>query len=130
MKSVWIDDWFTPCSTRSLGAQLARPVDRLQDRGAERDVRRRVLVEQRVVEDEPRLADRRVPVDERDLAEPGRAVVGRDVRAHDLLARTRAWTSTARPPSKRISRSRTMLPWICSGSVERTWPSTRGSRES
>ena len=87
MKSVWIDEWFTPFSTRSSGVSVARPLDRLQDRCAERDVRRRVLVVERVVEDEAGLADRRVAVDERDLAEPGRTFVGRHVRAHDVLAR-------------------------------------------
>ena len=36
-----------------------------------------------------------------------------------------AFTSIARPPSKRTSSSRTMFPWICNGSVDRTVPSVR-----
>ena len=52
-------------------------------------MRRRVLVEQRVVEDETGLADARVTVDESDLSESRGAVVGRHVRAHHVLARLR-----------------------------------------
>ena len=80
MKSVWIDEWLTPRSSRSSAESSVRPRTACRIDGAERDVRRGVLVEQRVVEDEAGLADARVAVDERDLAEPRRAVVGRDVR--------------------------------------------------
>ena len=44
---------------------------------AERDVRRRVLVEQRVVEDGAERPDAALAVDERELAEPGGALVER-----------------------------------------------------
>ena len=49
-------------------------------------MRRRVLVEERVVEHEPGAPDARRRVDERDLAETRCAVVRRDVRLHELLA--------------------------------------------
>ena len=86
---------------------------------------RRVLVEERVQEREAGAADARVAVDERDLAEhrrrprPGAAARGSARRP------TLAFTSTARPPSKRSSRSRTTLPASASGFVERTTPSVR-----
>ena len=110
---------------RSSGSSSAAHGDRLHDRRAERDVRRGVLVEERVVEHEAGLADARVAVDEGDLAEPRGAVVRRDVGRASRPRPRSARTSTARPLSKRTSRSRTMLPWICSGRVERTVPSTR-----
>src|SRR5262249_24776093 len=47
---------------------------------AERDVTRRVLVEERVVEDGAERADASVPVHERELAEPRRAVVAIGLR--------------------------------------------------
>ncbi len=50
------------------------------------DVAARVLVEERVLEDEPRLPDARGAVDERDLAEERRPVVARDLRADHLGA--------------------------------------------
>ena len=66
----------------------------------------------------------RVAVDERDLAESPRAFVGLDLLADDLLA-ARRLTPTISPPSKRSSRSRTIVPWRTSGIVERTVPSAR-----
>ncbi len=90
MKSVWIDEWLIPRAWRSSGASSAAPSTAWTIDGAERDVRRGVLVEERVVEDEPGPPDARGAVDERDLAEPRGAVVGRGVRPHQLLAVVRA----------------------------------------
>jgi hypothetical protein len=62
-----------------------RLVGSVRDRVAvtvpERDVRRGVLVDQRVEEDRLERADAALAVDERDLAQPSRAVVGRGGRA-------------------------------------------------
>ena len=97
-----------------------------REAAAERDVARRVLVEQRVVEDRPERADAALPVDERDLAEPRGALVDRDVRARIAPPFSSASTSTARPPSKRTRRPRTIVPSLStSGFVEVTCPSAR-----
>ena len=85
----------------------------------------RVLVEERVLEDEPGLLDRGGPVDERDLAEVAGLLVARELTARSTSSPDEAPTSTTRPPSKRSSRSRTIVPPTASGSVERTTPSVR-----
>ena len=85
MKSVWIDECLSPRSARSAGVS-PRAGKRLRDRRAERDVAGRVLVEERVVEGDPRPPDAGLAVDERDLAEPDAAFVSGDVRAHHLGA--------------------------------------------
>src|SRR5205823_4926930 len=58
-----------------LGRHLRAALEPGHDRLAVRDVTRRVLVEERVEEDDPGLAHPRRPVDERDLAERVRALV-------------------------------------------------------
>ena len=81
---------------------------------------RGVLVEQRVVEDRAERADPALAVDERDLAEPGGAVVD-GVLARSASAFSSASISTARPPSKRTRSPRTIVPsWSTSGFVEVT----------
>src|SRR5450759_311521 len=61
-------------------------VDGERKTAAEGDVAGRVLVEQRVEECEPKLADLRRSVDERQLPEAGGALVGGDLRADDVRA--------------------------------------------
>ena len=68
MKSMWISLLLIRCV-------LGRVLDRLGVTGAECDVARRVLVEQRVEEHRLERADPPVAVDERDLPEPRAAVV-------------------------------------------------------
>ena len=53
-------------------------------RGAERDVARGVLVEQGVVEHGAELPDPALAIDERELAEPGRALVQLDLGTQGL----------------------------------------------
>ena len=53
-----------------MRALLRRILDRMVVAVTERDVARRVLVDQRVVEDALERADAAFAVDERDLAEP------------------------------------------------------------
>src|SRR5262249_60775983 len=62
---------------------LAR-VDQEGEARAERDVARRVLVEQRVVEDGAERADPALAVDERELAETTAGVVHREAGAESL----------------------------------------------
>ena len=69
MKSMWI--WL------SLDARAIVVVEHEREPLAEGDVARRVLVQQRVVEDRPELADPALAVDQRDLAEARGALVGR-----------------------------------------------------
>ena len=77
MKSMWIPLLLTrPRSSSPDGEREAV---------AERDVARRVLVEQRVVEDGPERADPSLPVDERELPEPRGALVD-CARARERLA--------------------------------------------
>src|SRR5829696_186161 len=66
---------------------LRRVLEQEREPLADGDVAGRVLVEQRVVEDGAELADAALVVDERDLAEPGRALVALDDGAHDVLRR-------------------------------------------
>ena len=110
MKSVWIDEWLTPRSWRSSAREVGAHGDRLHDRRAERDVRRRVLVEERVVEDEPGLRRR---ASGRRRARPRRGARRRRRSRRACASPPRpssARTSTARPPSKRTSRPRTIVP--------------------
>src|SRR6266516_7875266 len=58
-------------------ARLVLAVDEKAEAASERDVTRGVLVEQRVEEDRLERTDAALAVDERQLAEPGRAVVER-----------------------------------------------------
>ena len=64
----------------------------------ERDVARGVLVEERLVEDRVERADPALAVDERELAEPGSAVVLRRQRTERVAAAIGV-DLTARPPS-------------------------------
>ena len=82
MKSMCVSDSLTP----SAAGSPSRPVDRPRQPAAPGDVGGRVLVEERVVEDDPGLADARGVVDQRDLAEPAGALVERDLGPHELLA--------------------------------------------
>ena len=125
MKSVWIDEWLIPRAWRSSGESSRGALDRLDDRGAEGDVRRGVLVEERVVEDEPRLPDARVAVDERDLAEPRRAVVGRRrAPASAPRRRRREPRRRGRPRSEPRARGRP-CPGSAAGRSSARSPSTR-----
>ncbi len=79
MKSRWIALSFTrERSPSPMSAAIAV---------AERDVADRVLVEQRVEKRRSQLADTALPVDERDLAEPCRALVER--RPPRMISRPR-----------------------------------------
>ena len=69
---------------------LLAAVEAGRDSLAPGDVARGVLVEERVEEDDPGLADARVAVDERDLAEEARPLVGRHLLAHGVGAGLRA----------------------------------------
>src|SRR5713226_3627340 len=64
-------------------------LDEEREAVAERDMARGVLVEQRVVEDGTERPDAALPVDERELAEPERAVVDRQLRAECLTVLVR-----------------------------------------
>ena len=72
MKSVCMPETLTPQREQLVGAEPVGAVDRHRQAAAVRDVAARVLVEERVVEDEPGLPDARRAVDERDLAEERR----------------------------------------------------------
>jgi hypothetical protein len=67
------------------------------DAAAPRQVRRRELVEQRVVEQEAGLLDRRRVVDQGDLAEAGGALVDRELGADDI--RPAAGANLVDPPA-------------------------------
>ena len=89
MKSVWIDEWLiaplVPLLGRELqGARRRSTGSPCRERCATRRSRRRACRRRR-----SRCGRRGTAVDERDLAEASRAVVGRDVGAHELLARHR-----------------------------------------
>ena len=99
-------------------------VDALRVREAIRDVARHVLVEKRVEEGDADVGHARVAGDERDLAEAA-APSSEDISPRTTSAPLEAFTSTARPPSKRTSSSRIMAPLSDSGRVERTVPSVR-----
>ena len=88
------------------------------------DVAGRVLVEERVEEERPGLADARLARDERDLAEPVGVLVRRDLAAHEIGALS-ASTSTIRPSSNVNSRPRMSWPPRESGMLERIVPSAR-----
>ena len=93
---------------------------------AERDVARRVLVEQRVVEDRAERADAALRVDERELAEPARARRRARAALRSASAFSSASISTALPPSKRTRSPRMIVPSrSTSGFVEVTWPCVR-----
>ena len=103
MKSMWISLWLTrSCSL--LG-------DREGEAEAEREVADRVLVEQRVVEDRPERADAALAVDERELAEPGRAFVDLGARADRAAVLVGLDLDGAhRPRSARGARARSSRP--------------------
>ena len=85
---------------------------------------RRVLVEQRVVEDEPGLADARGPVDEGDLAETRRALVARDVGADQVSALVGVDLDRA-AALERDAEAPDQVPWSCERVGRATVPSTR-----
>ena len=86
MRSVWIEECETPFACCSSGRHVLGAVDGEREALAVGDVGGRVLVEERVHEDDPGLADAGRAVHERDLAEHGRAVVRGHLAAHDLGA--------------------------------------------
>ena len=115
--SRWIVARFrprVPCGARAAEA------------GAERDVRRRVLVEQRVEVRAPALADARRRVDERDLAEPAAVAVrvAVDVRRDEVAVRRRrsASSRTSLPFENSPRRPSISLPWNVSGNVHANVP--------
>ena len=79
MKSMWI--------TLLLIRARSSVADRRRVGVAEREVAGGVLVEQRVEVGDPRFADASLAVDERELAEPRRALVLRAARAQRVGAR-------------------------------------------
>ena len=97
MKSVWTVESLKPSASASASTAPSDP-RRPRDPLAVRDVTGGVLVEQRVEEDDPGLADAGLAVDERDLAEVGGALVGPHLLADDVGARRR------RPPRRRARR--------------------------
>ena len=78
MKSTWM--------LRLVHVLVRLAVEAVLEPGAERDVARRVLVEERVVEERPGLADARLAGDERELAEPVGVLDARDLRPDELRA--------------------------------------------
>ena len=86
MKSVCTRETLTPIASSSSGVEAVGAVDRHRQARAVGDVAGRVLVEQRVLEDEPRLLDGRGAVDERDLAEVRRLRIGLELAADDVGA--------------------------------------------
>ena len=108
MKSVWIVDVLKPSSSSSARSRVAA-LDRLEDARPRRRCGTRVLVEERVQEIRPVRPTRESP--STSATSPSNAAPSsvRICSRIDLDARARV-TSTARPPSKRISRSRTTLP--------------------
>ena len=86
-------------------ARSVRLFDEEREAVAERDVAGGVLVEQRVVEDGAERPDPPLAVDERELAEPERAVVDRQLRAQrlDVLVRVDL-APPCRPRSGRAGR--------------------------
>ena len=125
MKSVWMLEWLIAARVALLAETApARSGRAWRIAVAERDVGRGVLVEERVVEDEPGLADARGPVDERDLAEPRRAVVGRDVRPDQLLALVGVDLDGAAALEADPEAADRSLPWSCER-VGRARPSRR-----
>ena len=109
MKSTWTDEWLTPFAIRS-SAPSPSTLDGERQAAAVGDVAGRVLVEERVREHEPRLAHPGRAVDERDLAEVGRALVGRELGADHLCAVAVRLHVAILPPSKLISRPSTRAP--------------------
>ena len=100
-------------------------VDDLRRAEAPRDVARGVLVEQRLQEQQAGLRDRRVAVDQGDLAQAA-ARWGRPPSRRARAPRPRRPAPrTQRPPRNVSSRPRTMAPPRLNGIVVRTWPSVR-----
>ena len=105
-------------------ACVAAAVDRLEQPSAVGDMAARVLVEERVQEDEARTSDARSPstsATSPSIAAPSSVRICSRTTSTPQLA----FTFTARPPSKRISRSRTTSPRTVNGFVDRTVPSVR-----
>ena len=84
MRSMWIVETLT--SRRCGHRRPSTPPPSTGPARADREVRRGVLVEQAVPEQEPASADGGVDVDERDLSETRRALVGLELRAQEVLA--------------------------------------------
>ena len=119
MKSTWV------ALTVGAGA-VGLVLEHEGIRAAEGDVARGVLVDQRVVEDRAERADPALAVDERELAEPGRARRRSRTCALRAAPFSSASISTAWPPSKRTRRPRMIVPSLStSGLVDVTWPSVR-----
>ena len=97
MKSVCTVESLQPSSSSSSVRRVAARATAVVDPLAVGDVAGRVLVEERVEEDEPGVADARVAVDERDLAEERRALVGARSRSRTTSAPFVAFTSTTSP---------------------------------
>jgi hypothetical protein len=116
MKSTWIFADVHPL------VRLA--VERSTEAHAVRDVTRRVLVEQRVVEERPGLADARLLRHERELAEPVGVLDRRELAADESPRRSRPRPDDS-PVLERELESADDLPSRQSGSVERIVPSAR-----
>ena len=113
------------CCALSFTPAEIRLVDREAEARAEGDVARRVLVEQRVVEDRVERPDAAAAVDERQLADPKApsSISSRERRTPPFSS---ASTSTATPLSNRTRSPRTIVPSrSTSGFVDVTYPSVR-----
>ena len=86
MKSTCAALRLPPAASNCVVAHRLAAAQRELVGGAERDVARRVLVEERVVEETPGLRDRRAVRHQRELAEPRRAGIHRHQRAQHRLA--------------------------------------------
>ena len=110
MKSVWIVELLKPSSSRSSASARHRP-RRVEDRRCRRRCGSCVLVEEGVQEDQARSRPtRESPSTSATSPRHARAVVGARCCSRTASTPELAFTSTARPPSKRNSRSRTTVP--------------------
>ena len=75
-----------PAGEQHVRLEVSDVAEHVREAGAERDVACLVLVEERVVEDEPRLLDGGGAVDECDLPQRGRLLVSRELSADDVGA--------------------------------------------
>ena len=109
IQSMWIRLLLPPCAAICSGVSLAPSTKHLVAL-AERDVAGGVLVEQRVVEQDAALRDRRGMRHQRHLAEPARALVGVEHLLQHFLAARSPWPRRCGPPSKRTAISSISVP--------------------
>ena len=120
MTSVCTSERLMPAASRPASSSVGGAVDDLRRAEAPRDVARRVLVEQRLHEQQAGLRDGRVAVDQRDLAEAARVGVDRHLRAHELRALVRPHLArSARRGTSAPGRGRSAPPRL-NGIVVRT----------